>query len=295
MTFTVPRDTAIEFVGSRRGRASADGSAEMTLIYKVPVSSIVSDPYTHVEAIADLVDAAAPATIVDPWTEETLYREDVEYEPEGDASIYLVNLNYVTADRRDQREHSRPDTGEYTWTLSTTGGTARITATDDGTVTKYPATATDHNGLIGIDQDGNAQGVDIIVPASRWTLTFRHPAATITNAYRLIVENLTGRSNDDTFFGAAAGEVLFAGGDGRSSIQADPVWTFNFIRGPNRTGLKFGSITGVAKKAHEYLWVEFKPGAKDTNSKRTKMEPIGVYVHTVYPEGDFSTLGVGTS
>ena len=128
----------------------------------------------------------------------------------------------------------------------------------------------------------------------KWTITYRLAQATVNNAYGIVCELLTGTVNDDTFFGRPAGEVLFLGAQGKTGIKTDPVFNFHFGRLPNITGLTIGDITGIAKKGHQYLWVEFRPGDKDEYSYRTPIEPIGVYVETVYPEGDFSLLGIGT-
>jgi hypothetical protein len=284
MAFSVPTGIAIEKFRSRRGRASADGSTEMTYIYTVVGSN-------EIGTILGYVNTAAPTYVTDPVSGGTLWRDEIDWDQIADET-WDVNVTFVTPDRYDQRKHSLPDLGDYELSWDTTGGTVRITSSL--ATSRYPATATDHKGAIGLDKEGNVQGVDITVPACKWTVTYRLANATVTNSYGMVVEALTGRVNDATFFGRAAGEVLFMGGQGKTGIKTDPVFNFHFVRMPNRTGLTFGDITGVAASGWQHLWVEYKPGEKDANSKRTAMEPIGVYVDTVYALGDFSALGIGT-
>jgi hypothetical protein len=283
MAFTLPTNVAIEKFRSRRGRASSDGSTEMAYVYTCSGSNDVGD-------ILGYADTAAPAFATDPVSGGILWRDEVDWDQIGDET-WEVTVTYVTPDRYDQRKHERPDLGEYELSWDTTGGTARITSSR--ATTKYPATATDHKGAIGLDAEGNVQGVDIVVPACKFTVTYRLANATVSNAYGMVVELLTGTVNDATFFGRPAGEFLFMGAQGKTGIKTDPVFNFHFVRLPNVTGLTIGDITGIAKKGHEYLWVEWKPGEKDANSGRTPQEPIGVYVETVYHEGDFSALGIG--
>lgn len=284
MAFVVPTNVAIEKFRSRRGRASSDGSTEMTYIYTVSGSNDVGD-------ILSYANTAAPTFVTDPVSGGILWRDEVDWDQIGD-ELWEVNVTFVTPDRFDQRKHDKPDLGEYELSWDTTGGTARITSSKE--TTRFPATATDHKGAIGLDQEGNVQGVDIVVPACKWTVTFRLANATVNNAYGMVVEELTGTMNDATFFGRPAGEVLFMGAQGKTGIKTDPVFNFHFVRLPNVTGLTIGDITGIAKRGWDYLWVEYRPGEQDANSKRTPMEPIGVYVETVYPEGNFAALGIGT-
>lgn len=283
MVFTLPTNVAIEKFRSRRGRASADGSTEMDYVYTVVGSNDIG-------VILGYADTAAPAYVTDPVAGGLLWRDEIDWDQIGDET-WDVTVKFVTPDRYDQRKHERPDLGEYELSWDTTGGTARITTALD--TDRFPATATDHKGAIGLDQEGNVQGVDIVVPACKWTITFRLATATVNNAYGMVLETLTGTVNDAAFFGRPAGEVLFMGAQGKTGIRTNPVFNFDFVRLPNITGLTIGGITGIAKKGHQYLWVEFRPGDQDANSKRTPMEPIGVYVETVYPDADFAALGIG--
>ena len=178
-----------------------------------------------------------------------------------------------------------------TYNFDTGGGTQHIIASK-GTVGAYgTGTATTDNGnLIGVTKD-NVEGVDVTVPVFQFSYTHSFSNAVVTDAYKGVLYNLTGKVNNGTFHGCAAGECLFLGASG--SKKSGEKWeiTFKFAASPNKTGLTIGDIGGIAKKGWEYLWVRYSP--KVVN-KMMSQKPVAVYVETVYDSGDFSTLGIGT-
>ncbi len=194
MAFSLSENVALEKFRSRRGRASADGSTEMVYTYTVTGSNDIG-------TVLGYVDSTAPSFVTDPVSGGLLWRDEIDWDQIGD-ELWEVNVTYLTPDRYDQRKHSLPDLGEYELSWDTTGGTARITTSR--ATTRYPTTATNHKNAIGVDQDGNPQGVDIVIPAMKWTVTYRLAQATVSNAYGIVCELLTGTVNDDTFFGRPA-------------------------------------------------------------------------------------------
>lgn len=221
---------------------------------------------------------------------------------------WQLKLTYI----KDGAENDQqPDPLKRSRSFDTSGGTQHITQAQGGKVTnvggitirsgterRFPQSAPSMDSAIGVDGDSVA-GVDIIVPALTWTETYDVPHAYVTAAYIKTVSNLTGTTNDATFRTFAAGEVLFMGCSGSQewdSQKGDGPWSlsYKFSASPNVTGQTVGGITGIEKKGHEYLWVRYEDaldGAATTSYKRPKY----VYVNTVYKEGDFSGLGIGTS
>lgn len=193
--------------------------------------------------------------------------------------------------------------------FDTSGGTQHITqcqAIGAGSSLdfekRYPNTATNMSGAIGVDGD-TVNGVDIIVPALSWTETYDVPHHYVTSAYIKGVASLTGTVNDADFRTFAAGEVLFAGASGSQEWDAqkgDGPWqlSFKFIASPNAgsgqtiPAITIGSISGIEKKGHEYLWVRYEP---KVDSSALLQSPKAVYVNKVYREANFAGLGIGTS
>lgn len=191
--------------------------------------------------------------------------------------------------------------------FDTGGGTQHITQAAGGTVTqigsvtitqgserRFPPTAPPQDNAIGVSDTGVA-GVDIVVPAFCWTETYDVPHSYVNDAYFRAVANLTGTVNKSSFRGFPEGEVLFMGGSGSQESdtnRGDGPWTlsYKFVQSPNVTGQTIGSITGIEKKGHEYLWVRYED---DVSGNNLIKRPRYVYVNKVYRDGDFSLLGLG--
>jgi hypothetical protein len=131
-------------------------------------------------------------------------------------------------------------------------------------------------------------GVDIIAPAFQFGFTKYVSFATVNNAYKANLANLTGKTNSDTFEGFAAGEVLFLGASGTvRGNDADWEISFSFSQQPNRTNITVGDISGISKKGWEYLWVRSRTV---TRNELTVQEPVAVYVEKVYDSASFASL-----
>ncbi len=185
-----------------------------------------------------------------------------------------------------------PQLGDLTVSFDTSGGTQHITQSL-GTVGAYAAsggTPPLYQGAIGVTRDG-VEGVDITIPQYAFTETHFSPAAVITEAYKLTLFNLTGRTNGASFRGFAAGEVLFLGANG--ARRGLDLWeiSYRFVAAPNATGLVVGSISGINKGGWDYLWVRYED-VEDLAAQVVVKRPVAVYVERVYPFGDFSLLGI---
>ena len=201
-----------------------------------------------------------------------------------------------------------PDPLRRSRSFDTSGGTSHITQADGGKINangstttrtgterRFPSTAPSMDSAIGVD-DNSVQAGDIVVPALTWTETYDVKSTYVTSNYIKSVAALTGTTNGAAFRTFEAGEVLFLGasgsqewdsekGDGRGSLSC------KLVASKNLTGQTIGSITGIEKKGHEYLWVRYESSVSGSDVVK---EPKYVYVNTVYREGDFSGLGIGT-
>jgi hypothetical protein len=217
-----------------------------------------------------------------------LVRQSIQFEPvwvdtdSGDG-LWDCRVRYA----------AQPETGESSFSFDTGGGTQHITQSL-GTVASYAAsgTAPDFGGAVGVTHD-SVEGVDITVPVYQFAETHYLADDTVTPAYKGTLFNLTGKVNDASFKGLAAGECLFLGASGSKRGADDWEITFRFAGSPNRTGLTVGPITGIAKKGWEYMWVRYAD-AEDSAAKAIVKKPVAVYVEKVYEEGSFSGLGIGT-
>lgn len=216
----------------------------------------------------------------------------------------LPMTSYSYAEDDDGNNHliftathsTRPAIAIMRWGFDTTGGTIKLTASKN--TSRYPATgrtAPDFKGAIGVKntgKDAEPEGVDIVIPGLKLTMTYRWPAGSKDLAYVKDVAALTGRTNAAAFYDFDIGELLFMGMTGELSPVGTNEFQYHFLASSNATGLTIGDITGIAKKGHDYLWVCFEAD-QDTSAKKLVQRPLAAYVERVYDPADFSVLDVG--
>lgn len=178
------------------------------------------------------------------------------------------------------------------FSFDTTGGTAKITQAK-ATIGGYAASGygvPNFGGAIGVTKD-SIEGTEIIVPKYSFSETFFFDSSVVDGAFKATIFSLTGTVNNGTFRGFSAGEVLFEGV--RGSRRGTGKWelTYHFSASPNVTGLTVGTITGIAKKGWEYLWVRYQDFDDATGGFAVK-RPVVVMIERVYDSGDYSLLGI---
>jgi hypothetical protein len=224
----------------------------------------------------------------------------------GDA--WHVTVDYVKEGGADDENQQNPL--RRSRSFDTGGGTQHITqAIGTPQERRYGSGAPDQSGAIGVD--GNSvQGVDIVVPALQWTESYDVPSVYVTTNYIKSLAKITGTVNNAAFRGFPADEVLFVGASGSQdwdSERGDGPWnlSFKFIQSPNAgpstsgqnpadtvPALTIGSITGIVKKGHEYLWVRYED---EVQSQVLIKKPKAVYVNPVYRRENFAGLGIGVN
>lgn len=238
----------------------------------------------------DALLAAAPAT----WSagSSTLYRRDEECEvfEVGDDGPWMGIASYVS-----QEQATGSGTNDTAFEFDTSGGTQHLMASYS-TVNAYGngAATTDNKGLIGVTKDG-VEGVDVEVGALTFSITKSFAVSAMTPTYLDTLADMVGRVNDGTWAGTTddgidfsyvAGEAKFLGASG-GVRNGRAVVTFKFAASSNKTGLTVGTITAIAKKGWEYLWVRYVDSVVNNISVKIARH---VYVEQVHLSGDFSTL-----
>lgn len=212
-------------------------------------------------------------------TDGLLYRQDIKVEP-GGFNRWLVSVPYAA--RKQQ-------TGEFTFSFDTTGGSFHIKASKE-TVGRFPNTAPDCKQLIGVNGEEVA-GADIVIPALKWNISFRHPLGFVTIPFTKHLARQTGKCNSDTFLYSAAGEVLFLGATGSDGSTAEAEVGYQFAHSENLQNEVVGAITGIQKDGWNVAWIKWKDAVDDGKSVK---QPEFVYVERVYDRIAMATaLGFG--
>lgn len=236
--------------------------------------------------IADLLEAFNSERLT---TFDGLPMTSYSYAEDDDGSNHFIfSATYST----------RPAVALLRWGFDTTGGTIKLT-TSKNTTSYAPSgrTAPDFQGAIGVKntgKDAEPEGVDVVIPGLKLTATYKWAAGTLDITYVKTVAGLTGRTNNATFYGFAEGELLFLGMTGELTPVGTQEVQYHFLASANATGLTIGSISSIAKKGHDYLWVVFEAD-QDSTAKKLVQRPLGVYVERVYDPADFAALDIGIS
>lgn len=249
---------------------------------------------------------------------------DVEYQ--GD-DVFRVTATYTKTGTDDENQ---PEPLRRSRSFDTSGATTHITQSPQYDVTlvdsvvngpdglplvevittgerRYPLAnqtgpAPSQFGAIGVDGD-SVSGVDIVTPSLQWTETYDVPSTYVDQTYIKRVAFRTGTVNNAAFRTFLAGEVLFLGCSGNQewdSEKGDGPWSlsYKFVASPNAgvnqtiPALQIGTITGIEKKGHEYLWVRYE--SQVSGSAGQRKVPKYVYVNQVYASSNFADLGIGT-
>ncbi len=146
---------------------------------------------------------------------------------------------------------------------------------------------------IGLE-DNQIQGCDILSPSGNLQITKVFDNATVFGANWVQDRaDLRCHTNNATFYGFDAGSLLFVRMSFTIRNNGDVPVTFQFQHRANLNEPTAVSDGNVNKKGHQFLWTRYEDSEETTGGETTyTKKAIAQYVNTVYPEGDFSTLGI---
>ena len=240
--------------------------------------------------VHDAADEAAVKAIMNataPSTRNGLFIISMEIYEQVNNTTWRVRVRYA--------ERTWTENPDSRFSFDTTGGSQHITQSLT-TVNAYGDDSSRNKDAIGFDGK-NVEGVDITVPVYEFSEVHFFDDGDIDNAYKSTLRGLTGSVNNNTFKGFAAGEVLFLGAVGsRQGDDPSDQWeiSYRFVSLPNQTGLSVGDIPGIAKKGWEYMDIRYSEVVETASgSEQVLKAPFAVYIHRVYPDGNFAGIGIG--
>jgi hypothetical protein len=217
--------------------------------------------------------------------------------------ISSVTGHYETTATFSSEDRQEPETSDIEYSFDLALDTRKVYTSLD-TDASYQATGEAHkptNNRINVQPDGEVEGADVRIPTASFQLTWFAPDTSVTASYKQTVSETVGKINDDTFYGHAAGEVMFVGASGSKRSRDDWQLTFRFEVSPNKTDVVIGEspnqITVSTVNGWQLLWVDYKaiPDTDANGKDIINHVPREAYVENIYEEADFSTLGIGTS
>jgi len=245
-----------------------------------------SNDAAYVKAYAYAATAAILSTV-----QGAMYRQDIRIDSAGH-ELFYVTVPYAPRSESNGNGNTL-QAGQWTWNVSTTGGSFHI-GTSKETVGKFALPgkdAADHKQSINVQPDGTVSGTEIVIPALRLSVTYKHPIAALSLDHSFALSDLTGTVNSTTMFGRPAGELLFLGFEGSDGTDCEAVATYHFAREKNLQTKVIGGIEVAEKQGHDLLWIEYKTDVAD--SKKVSV-PKHIYVERVYEREDLAAaLGFG--
>lgn len=165
---------------------------------------------------------------------------------------------------------------------------------DPGTHTEY--VFRDFGGKIKVNVDGEAEGVDLVVPTCSFTITARLIPSLPFNPLSVI--SAVGAVNSDTWGCFGPREVLFCGCDIRRVAESasagdssEKLWVtevvFNFQYQPTTT-YPAPDSQQITKAGFDVLWAYQTP-VYDSDTKTTQLQTMQVNVEQVYKSLNFAT------
>lgn len=267
-------------------RIDADGG-----LLDAEIPYIVTGAQDEDAAMAAVKSAASATLAINRGASAPLVRIEVEERLNATSfrvkAVYEKETQTSTGSSGGSPSGSGQQQNELTeWMTFETGGGTRHLTVSRGT-SRYPSSAPDYGGAIGVDQDGTVHGVDVTMPALTFAINKVYSSFSESNIAH--VSSYTGKVNSDSFHGFRAGEVLFLGASGGQ--RSDGKWeiSYKFSVSPNQSSFSVGDVSVSSKKGWDYAWVRYKDSVSGDAVVRS---PDAVYVETVYESTGFSGLVV---
>lgn len=214
--------------------------------------------------------------------------------------VFDVDVQYSTNKAQEE--------GDWTVSFDFTSGTQNIRHAREHITTQVRAGEAagnyDHGGLINVDKDGNVKGCDIVVPQAKFHVqaamngtTFANqiltePAALAT--YKRNVLKLIGTVNNAAYKGAAMGELLLTGVQGKRSKRNPNVYdlSFQWAFSENVEDFTVLDLPVHRKEGWWYVWTESEQVISSAGGRlNSKLQAY--HLERVYEYGDFTLLGLG--
>jgi hypothetical protein len=203
----------------------------------------------QVHDVSDAITARALINALAPNYSDSLVKQDVRVRERG-GGVWEGEVPYSTLER--------PEAGSIGWSFEIGTQKLRITQAKEH-VQSYVAsgTAPDHQGAIGVRNDGTGQsieGCDIHLPFFKWSETHYFPAALVaTHSWIQTHEALVATANEDPFRIWAKGELLLLGVTASKQAERDVPITYTFASSRTKTGMEIGVTVHGSQKHFEWI------------------------------------------
>lgn len=214
----------------------------------------------------------------------------------GHDDLWDVTVEYAIGSTSSPGGPNPTQIGEERESFSTRGDRTRVTQALSHVADFPPSTeenpVRNHEGAINVTPD-RIEGVEIDNAGFSFQIRKIIAADEMTQGYRQALFRASNRVNNTVWRGFQPGELrlVYVDASQRDTESWELVFQFQAIE--NIENATIGSISGIAKKGHEYLWAEFETVVGTVAGVKTTRQKLqAVHVERVYDEIDFQTLGL---
>lgn len=185
--------------------------------------------------------------------------------------------------------------GDIEESFDTDGGTIHITQALShlGDFAPPGDTANNYGGLINVTND-SVEGIDIEVPGFAFELRGTLAAASITNAYKLQLAELTKTVNIASWKGFPAGTVMFKGASGGlKKSQSEGNITYKFtVESIDAAHTDANGIALPNRNGWDLIWYRATEVIDGTTNDVVRRS-VSAHIDRVYYYSDFTLIGLG--
>lgn len=257
----------------------------------------LADPNSFIleDAALAAVQAASPATA------GALVRESIGVSERLASNLLKVSVTYTSLDHSYKSKEEEEVVGKDTDSASNFSGeiSSSVEHVNYGKILKSFGTVPPNvRGALGLDEEGNATGIDRECASPRFTETHTFSRKKFNSSYFGRLISMKDSVNKAAFRGFAAGEVKFSGvsfqRNGRGK-DAKYVVTFTFDVRKNEKASRVDGIAVPAKRGWDVVCPYIRScvdNYQGSPHKTTRM--TGGWIAEVYPSADFKALKIGT-
>ena len=260
------------------GNAADVGPSDTTVVYDLWATTRAErDDPGYFELLVNYVLDNAPVVILG-----NQFRKNFRWREDDDTGHFLFDVLFSSLELSES---------DLKWSYDTMGGTIKISTSR--ATQSYPAGGPNHQNAIQVDDDGDVQGTEVVIPALKLSCKkkfARNSPIYGPDTFMAFIKTMsshTGKTNSGPYLTFADQELLFLGSTGQYEEGKENEVEYHFAASLNATGLTIGAITGIAKKGHDFIWIAYRHNL--TASQRSR-RPAFAYVERVYDSFSFSNL-----
>lgn len=244
-------------------------------------------PYADTSTAIAALEAAAPPTIT--LGGRVLVRSGVEVDPVDGRKLWMGRADYSLPELEQNRPF--PEVGDREISVRIVGESQTLRHSyfqRRWNIAENDFTDFSEGGPINDAGDG-PEGCEVLRPSCGFTERWILAEETVDADWVRAMSRIVGRTNDATFRGFEAGELLLLGIEARSRPGGDYEAHYSWAVKPNIEELPIAGITITDVEGWTYVWVKTE---KSVIADKVRHKATDVVIEQVYLKANYGELGI---